>query len=114
MALRQSFYGDTGTLAGIKSIIAIPEAEWHLDYITPRPYCLRHNGNCSPAIFSTAVDSKKVEIESGTGGNRDFRPQIQDNSTIVVYFAPQSETVKIESKVPSPGDYMFVVHYYQP
>ncbi|XP_034839290.1 laminin subunit alpha [Maniola hyperantus] len=106
--------GDTGTLAGIKSIIAIPESEWHLDYIIPRPYCLRHDGRCSPAVFSTAVDSKKVEIESGTGGDRDLRPPILDNSTIVVYLAPGSDSVKIESKVPSPGDYMFVVHYYQP
>ncbi|XP_045458049.1 laminin subunit alpha [Melitaea cinxia] len=106
--------GDTNTLAGIKSIIAIPESEWHLDYITPRPYCLRKNGRCIPAVFSTAVDSKKVEIESGTGGNRDIRPPILDNSTIVVYLASDFEPIKIESKVPSPGDYMFVLHYYQP
>ncbi|XP_046976709.1 laminin subunit alpha [Vanessa cardui] len=106
--------GDTSTLAGIKSIIAIPESEWHLDYITPRPYCLRRDGRCIPAVFPTAVDSKKVEIETGTGGNRDIRPPILDNSTIVVYLAPEFEPIKIESKVPSPGDYIFVVHYYQP
>ncbi|XP_032527888.2 laminin subunit alpha [Danaus plexippus] len=106
--------GDTDTLAAIKSIIVIPESQWHLDYITPRPYCLRRNGRCSPAVFSTAVDSKKVEIESGTGGDRERRPPILDNSTMVVYLVPQSDPVKIESKVPSPGDYIFVIHYYQP
>lgn len=58
--------------------------------------------------------SFKVEIESGTGGDRDLRPPILDNSTIVVYLAPKSESVKIESKVLSPGDHIFVVHYYQP
>lgn len=55
-----------------------------------------------------------MEIESGTGGDRETRPPILDNSTMVVYLAPQSEPIKIESKVPNPGDYMFVVHYYQP
>lgn len=53
---------DTDTLAGIKSIVAVPEPAWRLDYITPRPYCLRRDGKCSPGIFSGAVDSKKVQI----------------------------------------------------
>lgn len=56
----------------------------------------------------------QVEIESGIGGDREIRPPIQDNSTIVVYLAPQSEPVTLESKVPTPGAYMFAVHYYQP
>ncbi|XP_060809379.1 laminin subunit alpha [Amyelois transitella] len=106
--------GERDTLAGIKSIIAIPEADWHLDYMTPRPYCLRRNGKCEPAVFSAAVDSKKVEIETGSGGDTVTRPPILDNSTTVVYLAPSTEPVKIETKVPSPGDYIFVVHYYQP
>lgn len=45
---------------GVKSIIAIPEPEWHLDYVTPRPYCLSRNGRCEPTAFTTALDSKKV------------------------------------------------------
>ncbi|XP_045509429.1 laminin subunit alpha [Colias croceus] len=106
--------GATGTMAGVKSIVAIPESEWHLDYITPRPYCLRRDEKCIPAVFSAAVDSKKVEIESGRGGDRETRPQILDNSTVVVYLTPDAENIEIESKVPSPGNYMFVIHYYQP
>ncbi|XP_049885179.1 laminin subunit alpha [Pectinophora gossypiella] len=106
--------GEPDTLTGIKSVTAVPESEWHLDYITPRPYCLRRNGKCDPAVFSAAVDSKKVEIESGTGGDRETRPPILDNSTVVVYLAPQSEPIRLESKVPAPGDYMFLLHYYQP
>ncbi|XP_026331928.1 laminin subunit alpha isoform X2 [Hyposmocoma kahamanoa] len=107
--------GEHDTLAGIKQIIAIPEADWHLDYITPRPYCLRRNGYCDPAVFSAAVDSKKVEIESGTGGDRETKPPpILDNSTMVVYLPPQSEPIQLESKVPVPGEYMIILHYYQP
>ncbi|KAJ8738019.1 hypothetical protein PYW08_000614 [Mythimna loreyi] len=106
--------GDRDTLVGIKSIVAIPEADWHLDYITPRPYCLRRNGKCSPSLFTAAVDSKKLEVESGTGGDRDIRPPFLDNTTAVVYIAADVEPLKIESKMPAPGDYMFMVHYYQP
>ncbi|CAK1588443.1 unnamed protein product [Parnassius mnemosyne] len=109
-----SLESDTDTIAGIKSIVAIPESAWHLDYITPRPYCLRRDGKCSPGVFSAAVDSKKVEIETGSGGIRDTRPAGMDNSTVVVYLGPGSEPIKVDSKVPSPGDYLFVVHYYQP
>ncbi|VVC86157.1 unnamed protein product [Leptidea sinapis] len=107
-------YGEIGTLAGIKSIVAIPESEWHLDYIKPRPYCLRRDKKCVPAVFSAAVDSKKFEIESGLGGDRETRPPILDNSTVVVYLSANSEAITLENKVPAPGDYLFVVHYYQP
>lgn len=55
-----SVQGDQDTVAGIIEVVAIPEAEWHLDYITPRAYCLRKDGQCKPAIFSKAVDSKRV------------------------------------------------------
>ncbi|KAH9634640.1 hypothetical protein HF086_000612 [Spodoptera exigua] len=106
--------GDRDTLVGIKSIVAVPESEWHLDYITPRPYCLRRNGKCEPADFSAAVDSKKVEAESGTGGDRDIRPPTLDNATAVVFLTPEVDPLKIEGKILVPGDYMFIVHYYQP
>lgn len=53
-------------------------------------------------------------MEAGTGGGRDTRPSILDNSTSVVYLGSTSEPIKLESKVPTPGDYVFVVHYFQP
>ncbi|XP_037870167.2 laminin subunit alpha [Bombyx mori] len=102
------------TEAAIKSVVAIPQAEWHLDYLTPRPYCLRRNGRCDPAVFNAVVDAKKVEFESGTGGDRETRPQILNNSTTVVYLPTQSEPVILEGKVSAPGEYLFMVHYYQP
>ncbi|KAM3968484.1 laminin subunit alpha [Aphomia sociella] len=105
--------GERDTLAGIKSIIAIPESDWHLDYITPRPYCLRQNSRCEPAVFS-AIDSKKVEIETGSGGDQVTRPPILDNSTTVVFLSPDTEPVKVDTVVPSPNNYMLIVHYYQP
>lgn len=55
-----------------------------------------------------------MEIESGSGGDRETRPAILDNSTIVVYLDASTDELKLESKVPSPGGYKFVVHYYQP
>ncbi|CAB3226438.1 unnamed protein product [Arctia plantaginis] len=106
--------GDIGSEVGVKSIIAIPEAEWHLDYITPRPYCLRRNGKCEPTAFTNALDSKKLEAESGVGGNSTVRPPNLDNSTVVIYLEPRKLGLTIESKVPTPGDYMFLVHYFQP
>ncbi|RVE52213.1 hypothetical protein evm_003132 [Chilo suppressalis] len=106
--------GEKNVLTGIKSIVAIPEADWHLDYITPRAYCLRRNGKCEPAVFSAAVDSKKVEVEIGIGGDRTTRPPILDNSTAVVLLSPEADPVKLDAKVLTPGEYMFIVKYLQP
>lgn len=55
-----------------------------------------------------------MELESGTGGDRDVRPPILDNSTAVVYLTPDADPISLDFKVPAPGEYMFVVHYYQP
>lgn len=33
---------------------------------------------------------------------------------MVVYLPPQSAPIQLDSKVPVPGEYMIVLHYYQP
>ncbi|KAI8431212.1 hypothetical protein MSG28_001250 [Choristoneura fumiferana] len=106
--------GNTDSLAGIKSIVAVPLSEWHLSYITPRPYCLRRAGVCAPAVFTASVDSKKVEFESSDTADSSTRPPILDNSTTVVYLGEGSKPITVEVKVPVPGLYMLVLHYYQP
>lgn len=57
-----------------------------------------------------------MEAESGTGGDRDTVLPSLDNSTspTVVYLAPGTEPLRVEGKVLTPGDYMVLVHYYQP
>ena len=55
-----------------------------------------------------------MEVESGTGGDRDIRPPSLDNTTAVVYLTDGVEPLRIESKMPAPGEYLFLVHYYQP
>ncbi|CAG9136876.1 unnamed protein product [Plutella xylostella] len=105
--------GEPDTLVGIKSIVAVPEAEWQVDYMTGRAACLRRDGQCVPAVFSGAVDSKKLEAESGVGGDRLTRPPILDNSTVVVQVTPAAP-LALEGRVPAPQDYVLLLHYYQP
>ncbi|KOB71560.1 putative laminin A chain [Operophtera brumata] len=41
-------------------------------------------------------------------------PSILDNSTAVIYLTPAADDIVIEGKVPAPGFYYLVLHYYQP
>ncbi|XP_063394216.1 laminin subunit alpha [Cydia fagiglandana] len=93
--------GNADNLAGIKSITAIPLSEWHLAYITPKPYTLRRNGETFVNGFDNA-NTKEVKIEPS------------DNSTTPAFVVAGSKPVTVDISVPTPGPYEFLLHYHQP
>lgn len=57
----------------------------------------------------------QVEFESGPETVSKVRPwNIFDNSTDLVYLSQESPITDVNSKVPQPGQYVFIVQYYQP
>lgn len=108
--------GERDSNVAIDSIVAIPYDNWSLDYIQPKSVCVRKNGKCVQGMFPGAADAKKVEFETDnevlvTG----IRPAgIYDNATKLVHLKNDDEMVDIRTKVPQPGEYVFVVLYYQP
>ncbi|KAG8311901.1 hypothetical protein J6590_034490 [Homalodisca vitripennis] len=44
----------------IESVVAVPEEAWNLDYIKPKPVCVRKDGKCVQATFHTPAEAKKA------------------------------------------------------
>ncbi|XP_034947491.1 laminin subunit alpha [Chelonus insularis] len=108
--------GEPNSNVAIDSIVAIPHDQWSLDYIKPKSVCVRKNGKCVQGIFPAGVEAKKVEFEANNEDLEDgTRPLIIfDNSTKLIYLSGNKPMIDIKTKVPQPGDYIFVVQYYQP
>lgn len=104
------------TNTAIKSIVAIPFDQWSLDYIKPKSVCVRKNGKCVEGIFPVAADSKHIEFEVD---NEELevgsKPTgIYDNTTKLIYLNNNNTMIDVKAKVPLPGQYVFVVQYFQP
>lgn len=100
---------------GIKSVVAIPMDQWSLDYIRPKPVCVRKDGKCVKAEFPPAPESKKVKFEQTSDQETKPRPpNVYDNTTHLIYLDHNDAMIDVRSKVPSPGPYVFIVQYYQP
>ena len=59
----------------------------------------------------------QVEFESNVDGKKAdpaWLPPMLDNGTVVVHLNQTSPTVDITGSLREAGDYVFVVHYYQP
>ncbi|CAG9821860.1 unnamed protein product [Phaedon cochleariae] len=101
---------------GIHSVYAIPYEEWSLDFIKPRPVCIRKNGKCHPSLFRDPPESKKIqfelEMEGELGKNRP--PVKVNNETSYMWLNPNDATIDLKGKVSVPGYYSFILHYYQP
>ncbi|PBC25348.1 Laminin subunit alpha [Apis cerana cerana] len=108
--------GEPTSNVAIDSIIAIPYNKWSLDYVKPKSICVRKNGKCIKGQFPGAADAKKIEFEtSSTISESEKRPfGIYDNTTKLIYLDGKNTTVDIHGKVLQPGDYIFIVQYYQP
>lgn len=48
----------------IESVVAVPEDSWNLDYVKPKPVCVRKNGKCVQSTFYTPAEAKKVTDEN--------------------------------------------------
>ncbi|XP_063239907.1 laminin subunit alpha [Bacillus rossius redtenbacheri] len=107
--------GERDAEVAVESVVAIPLAEWSLDYQRPQPACVRMDGSCIQAGFATPPDSKKVEFEHGNELRVSrIQPRLFDNSTRLVYLNLSEPMIDITGKVDSPGSYVFVVHFLQP
>lgn len=108
--------GEPTSEVAIDSVVAIPYHEWSLDYVKPKSICVRKNGKCVQGLFPGAADAKKIEFETSSGISEaeHLPPGIYDNSTKLIYLGNGDAMVDIHAKVAQPGDYIFVVQYYQP
>ncbi|VVC44657.1 Hypothetical protein CINCED_3A025090 [Cinara cedri] len=108
--------GEDLSRVGVESIVALPLDKWSLDYINPNPSCIKKDGKCIQSFYPTPPDTKKVEFKTD---NEDrlatVAPKdIYDNSTALVILDHADSIVDLAGKVPGPGAYVFVVHFYQP
>ncbi|XP_054012773.1 laminin subunit alpha [Hylaeus anthracinus] len=108
--------GEPVSNVAIDSVVAIPSHQWSLDYVKPKSICVKKDGVCVKGQFPGAADAKKIEFESvGTVPESTNRPiGIYDNATKLIYLDDKNTMVDIHAKVFQPGDYTFVVQYYQP
>ncbi|XP_074042767.1 laminin subunit alpha [Leptinotarsa decemlineata] len=107
--------GDNANV-GIHAVYAIPYEEWSLDFIKPKPVCIRKNGKCIKSSFRNPPETKKIqfeqEIEGELGKNRP--PVKGNNESSYIWLNPSYNSIDLKGRVPFPGYYTFIVHYYQP
>lgn len=108
--------GKDHSRVGIESIVALPLDKWSLDYINPNPSCVMKDGKCIQSLYPTPPDTKKVEFKNGNEARLAMtKPKdIFDNTTSLVILDHEDSIVDLAGKVPGPGAYVFIVHFYQP
>lgn len=108
--------GEKNGNVAVDSIVAIPYDRWSLDYTEPKSVCVRQDGKCVQGLFPGAADAKKVEFETDNGALEvDSRPTgIYDNATKLIHLNNDDAAIDVRTKVPQPGEYIFIVQYYQP
>ncbi|KAJ8933877.1 hypothetical protein NQ314_013730 [Rhamnusium bicolor] len=101
---------------GIHSVYTIPYEDWSLDYIKPKPVCIRKGGNCIPSTFRNPPETKKIQFEQEEEGELGKnRPPIREyNESSYVWLNPSETFIDLKGKVPHVDYYTFIVHYYQP
>lgn len=104
------FQGNNANV-GIHSIYVIPYEEWSLDYIQPKPVCIRKNGTCVPSAFRDLPETKKIQFEREIEGELAKNRPVTDTG---VWLTPSESSLDMRGKVASPGYYTFILHYYQP
>jgi laminin alpha 3/5 len=101
---------------GIDSIVAIPLEDWSLDLVTPNSECVRKDGECIRAVFPDAPDESALLPFTGSSSPESSeRPKgIIDEDANLLYVDDSNSIVDIHGRVPKPGLYVLVAHYYQP
>lgn len=108
--------GKDHSRVGIESIVALPLDKWSLDFINPNPSCVKKDGKCIQSFYPTPPDTKKIEFKVGNENRLSTTApkDIFDNSTSLIILDHEDSIVDLAGKVPSPGAYVFIVHFYQP
>lgn len=107
---------DPQSSVAVESVVALPLDRWSLDYIDPSPACVKKDGRCIQSLYPTPPDTKKVEFKTGNEARvATTAPRnIYDNGTALLVLDHSDSIVDLAGKVPGPGAYVFVVHFYQP
>lgn len=108
--------GKDHSRVGIESVVALPLDKWSLDYINPNPACVRKDGKCIQSFYPNPPDTKKVEFKFGNEARlaKTAPKDIYDNTTALIVLDHEDSIVDLSGKVPGPGPYVFIVHFYQP
>ncbi|CAH1775060.1 unnamed protein product, partial [Owenia fusiformis] len=109
--------GNRNTDLLLDSVIAIPIAEWDINYLKPRLECVRQGTVCMEGMYSSATGAVKTEFESGENSGRvsqTLPPKIIDTSIKVVKLDRREPNIRVNVQVLNPGKHVFIVQYYQP
>ncbi|KAF7271317.1 hypothetical protein GWI33_015789 [Rhynchophorus ferrugineus] len=100
----------------LHSIYLVPYDEWSLDFIKPKPVCVRKDGNCVAGSFRNPPEMKKIQIEQEIEEEllKNRPPVLLYNNNSYIWLNKNYNTMDLRGKVPSNGYYSFVLHYYQP
>ncbi|XP_034231739.1 laminin subunit alpha isoform X3 [Thrips palmi] len=112
--IKFSLKADGPANVAIDCIVAIPKEDWSLDYIQPKPVCIKKDGQCVAAKFPSPPNTKKFVFDTDNSMSSVKPPMIADNSSSWIYVDLKNPSVDLEGKLPGPGQYVFVVHYHQP
>lgn len=116
VTLRGGGRRDPQSSVAVESVVALPLDRWSLDYIDPSPACVKKDGRCIQSLYPTPPDTKKVEFKTGNEARvaATAPRNIYDNGTALLVLDHSDSIVDLAGKVPGPGAYVFVVHFYQP
>lgn len=108
--------GKDQSRVGIESVVAVPLENWSLDYINPNPSCIKKDGKCIQSYYPSPPDTKRVEFKTDNEARlATVTPKnIFNNATALIIIDEENSVVNLTGKVPEPGAYVIIVHFYQP
>ncbi|KAK4877517.1 hypothetical protein RN001_010023 [Aquatica leii] len=99
---------------GIHSVVAIPVEEWSLDFVKPKPVCIKKDNKCVQSTYADPPESKKIQFEQETEGMAKRKIYKFSNDSAYIQLNPLDDMIDLHGKVINPGVYAFIVHYFQP
>ncbi|KAJ8032912.1 Laminin subunit alpha [Holothuria leucospilota] len=100
----------------VSAIIAIPVSEFSYEFITPALECIRtSSGQCLGSTYPIPPGSTLTDLFDNDP-DAPTPPNFNNPSTTFKYISTPDgpTTVVVEINLPSPGRYVYVIHYYQP
>uniref|UniRef100_A0A915BZ56 Laminin-like protein epi-1 n=1 Tax=Parascaris univalens TaxID=6257 RepID=A0A915BZ56_PARUN len=105
---------------GLAAINLIKTSDWSVDYLHQVPVCIRKDGHCIDQWYPPAPNAIVTEAESGANAKKAISAEklpfiISNAKDVQVMSLDENQaTVDIAGMVPTPGHYVFVVHYFNP
>ncbi|XP_077547053.1 laminin subunit alpha [Haemaphysalis longicornis] len=107
---------DSNSELAVERVVAVPAAQWHMDYLLPRDECVLRQGECQGLPFPAFSPAAKVEFESGENAKvaSELPSTLKDSTATLVHLDRHNPSVSLGDLVPEPGNYVLVAHYFQP